>query len=144
MAARLGTDPTHDLEIFREEATRRFLFAYVTNDGRYLVITVFHGAGGSRSDVYLKRLDSDGPIVPIVNDIEASFFANYASDALILHTNWKAPNWRVIRVDLKNPSRDRWQEIIPEDRAGLRYFSATGGKLFAVYLENVLSRVRVF
>jgi prolyl oligopeptidase len=50
----------------------------------------------------------------------------------------------VIRVDLKNPSRDRWQEIIAEDRAGLRYFSAIGGKLFAVYLENVLSRVRMF
>jgi prolyl oligopeptidase len=140
---RLGTDPSADLEVFREAASR-FLFASVTDDGRYLVITVFHGAGGSRSDVYVKQLDSDGPIITIVNDIDASFFANYAGEALFLRTNWKAPNWRVIRVDLKNPSRDRWQEIIAEDRASLRYFSAIGGKLFAVYLENVLSRVRIF
>ena len=140
---RLGTDPSADLEVFRE-APSRFLFASVTDDGRYLVITVFHGAGGSSSDVYVKRLDSDGPVVPIVNDIDASFFANYTGDALMLHTNWNAPNWRVIRVDLKTASRDMWQEIIPEDRASLRYFSAIGGKLFAVYLENVLSRVRMF
>ncbi len=141
---RLGTEPSADVEIFREETASRFLFAGVTDDGRYLVIMVFHGAGGSRNDIYLKRLDSDAPIITIVNDIDASFFASYTDDALILRTNWNAPNWRVLRVDLKNPSRERWQEIIPEDRAGLRYFSATGGKLFAVYLENVLSRVRVF
>jgi prolyl oligopeptidase len=141
---RLGTDPSADLQIFREEASTRFLFAGVTDDGRYLVISVFHGAGGSRNDIYLKRLDSDGPVIPIVNDIDATFFANYAGDALILHTNWEAPNWRVIRVDLKNPPRDRWQEIIPENSAGLRYLSAIGGKLFAVYLKNVLSRVSVF
>ena len=140
---RLGTDPSADLEIFREAASR-FLFASVTDDGRYLGITVFHGAGDNRSEIYLKRIDSDGPIIAIVNDIDATFFASDAGDALLLRTNWEAPNWRVIRVDLKNPSRDRWQEIIPEDRAGLRYFSAIGGKLFAVYLENVLSRVRVF
>src|SRR5882757_8370532 len=140
---RLGTDPGDDLEIFREAASR-FLLASVTDDGRYLGITVFHGAGDNRSEIYLKRLDSDGPIITIVNDIDATFFANDAGDALLLRTNWEAPNWRVIRVDLKSPSRDLWQEIIAEDPAGLRYFSAIGGKLFAVYLENVLSRVRVF
>src|SRR6202171_2116616 len=140
---RLGTDPSADLEIFREAASR-FLFASVTDDGGYLGITLFHGAGDNRSEIYLKRIDSDGPIIAIVNDIDATFFASDAGDALLLRTNWEAPNWRVIRVDLKNPSRARWQEIIPEDRAGLRYFSSIGGKLLAVYLENVLSRVRVF
>jgi prolyl oligopeptidase len=139
-----GAGQTDDVEVFRDESASRFLFASVSDDGRYLVITVFHGAGGSRSDVYVKRLDSDGPVVPIVNDIDATFFANYAGDALMLQTNWNAPNWRVIRVDLKTASRDMWQEIIQEDRASLRYFSAIGGKLFAVYLENVLSRVRMF
>ncbi len=140
---RLGTDLTADLQVFRDGADR-FLFARVSDDGRYLVITVFHGADGSRSDIYLKRLDPDGPVLSIVNDIDATFFASYAGEALVIRTNWEAPNWRVMRVDLNNPDRAAWREIIPEGPECIQSVSAIGGKLLVTYLENVRSRVRVF
>jgi prolyl oligopeptidase len=140
---RLGTDVAGDQEIFRTVPGQSVL-GYETHDGRYLIIQVSYGSAADRTELYFQDLNFDGPIVPIVNDIDATFVASPADGALFVVTNWKAPNLRVLRVDLKSPSREKWQEIIPESTTSIRYFAAIGGKLFATYLHDVHSWVRVF
>jgi prolyl oligopeptidase len=59
-------------------------------------------------------------------------------------TNWKAPMWRVFAVDLKNPARDRWREIIPETDARLEGIVLAGGKLFADYTRSAVAQLKIF
>jgi prolyl oligopeptidase len=61
-----------------------------------------------------------------------------------MRTNWQAPNGRILAVDLRNPARDNWRQVIPESSAAMEGFSLAGGKLFVNYLEDVHSRVRIF
>jgi prolyl oligopeptidase len=122
----------------------RGISVHVSDDGRYVVITVIRGAGGSSSEIYFGRIDSGRPVTPVVNDLDATFMPTYVGDALVVRTNWEAPNWRVLRVDLNNPGRAAWREIIPESDAPMQSLSAIGGKLLVTYLENVRSRVSVF
>jgi prolyl oligopeptidase len=83
-------------------------------------------------------------VVPVVNDIPAHFTGEIAGDTMFLKTNWEAPNYRVLAVDLRSPARERWKEIVPTGDAVIRGVSAAGGRLFVNYLENVVSSVRVF
>ena len=142
----MGTDPADDPMIFGEGyGPGMGIGCYVTDDGRYLGIGVFHGSAGQKSEVYYKDLASDGPIIAIVNDIDARFEPDYGGGTIFMNTNWDAPNGRILAVDASDPARENWKEIIPEsENAVIEGFSVAGGKLFVNYMENVSSKVRVY
>ncbi len=140
---RIASDAADDEEVFATTPDKG-IFLRVSDDGRYLIITVIRGGEGSFTEIYFQRIDTGGPVTPVVNDLDATFMPAYVGDALVVRTNWEAPNWRVIRVDLNNPRRSAWDEIIPEGPAPMQSLSAVGGKLLVTYLENVRSRVCVF
>jgi prolyl oligopeptidase len=112
--------------------------------GRYLQIVVFHGSAAKKTEVYFKDLASDGPIRPIVNDIEARFFPDMGGDRIYLRTDWKAPRGRILAVDPKDPSKEKWREVVPQGKGSIQGFTAVAGRLFVEVLEDVVPRVRVF
>jgi prolyl oligopeptidase len=141
----MGTDPSKDEEIFgKGYGPLHIIGANLSDDGRYLVITVNHGSSATKSEVYFKDVEKNGPVTAIVNDIDASFSSGIAGDRLYMETNWKAPNSRILEVDLKKPARENWREVIPEGKSVISGFSLVGGKLFVSYLENVSSRIKAF
>jgi prolyl oligopeptidase len=141
----MGTDPAKDSEVFgKGYAPDKIIFASLSEDGHYLTIHVLHGSAADRTEVYCQDLAEHGPLVPIVNDVAARFFGQVAGDQLFLRTNWKAPKGRVLVVDLKNPGRDHWREIVPEGQPVIESVSLAGGRLFVDYTENASSRVSVF
>src|SRR3990170_240394 len=142
-----GTDPVADKEIFGEGyGPEKIIFASLSEDGRHLVIHVLYGSAADRTEIYYQNLAEGLPIVPIVNDVEARFFAQIGGDQLFVLTNWKAPKSRILAVDLKNPARDsaQWREVVPESDAVIENTSLAGCKVFVGYLENVRSSVKVF
>lgn len=140
----VGTDPAGDTEIFGEDyGPEQGIAASLSDDGRYLILTVFHGAAGDKVEIYLQNLAGEGPILPIVTGIDARFLGEVAQDTLFIRTNWEAPNGRMLAVDLNAPALENWKEIIPESDAVMEGFSLAGGRVFVNYLENVISRIKV-
>jgi prolyl oligopeptidase len=113
-----------------------------SDDGRYLVAHVFHGAGGKRTDVFVKDVSDNAPFRPVVNDLEARTVADFAGDSLVLQTNWNAPNNRVFIAPIATPERANWRELVPENHdAAIQSIAAAGGRIFVRYLQNVQPRV---
>jgi prolyl oligopeptidase len=140
-----GTDPANDEAIFGEGyGPDKIIGAGLSDDGRYLGLVVLHGSAGTKTEIYYKDLQKDGPIETLVNDIDARFIPEIAGDYILLQTNWDAPNGRVLRVDVENPARENWVEIIPEREAPIQGMSTVGGKIFVQYLDNVIPRVEIF
>ncbi|MGB6874444.1 MAG: prolyl oligopeptidase family serine peptidase [Candidatus Acidiferrales bacterium] len=141
----MGRPAAADAKIFGDGyGTGEFINAYLSENNRYLVMEVSYGASGDRSDVYVKNVESNGPIMAIAKGLQAGFNPIAAGDTLYLETNWKAENWRVLAVDLKNPARDKWREIIPESKDRLADVEAAGEKLIATYVHNATTSVRIF
>ncbi len=141
----MGTDPGADEMLFGEGFGAGIgIGAGLSEDGRYLIITVFHGSAAEKTEVYYKDLKTGGPIKPVVNDINARFYPGVGGNLLFLQTNWEAPNGRMLAVDLNDPARQNWKEIIPETDGVMQGFSTAGGRLFVNYLENVVSKVKVY
>ena len=140
-----GTDAAGDIEIFgKGYGSEKIIADEVSEDGRYLVIHVLHGSAADRTEVYVKDLARGGPLVPVVNDIPARFFAEVAGDRAFLHTNWKASKGRVLAVDLKDPALAHWREIIPEGDAVIEQVILAGSKLGVQYTQNASSRLKLF
>lgn len=141
----MGSPAVSDIEIFgKGHGPEKIIASQLSRDGRDLLITIFYGSGSTRTDLYFKHLDGDTPVQPIVNDTESLFMGEVQAGTLIVGTNWKAPKWRIFSVDLKNPARDAWKEIVPESDAPFENTALFGGKIYVQYVRNVVSQVKIF
>ena len=134
----LGTDPAADPLVFGEgRAPEDWPGVHLSLDGRYLLVSV--SVGWTRTDLYL--LDrQEGSWTTIVEGEEALYSGELYRGALYLRTNSGAPRYRLFRVDLENPAREAWREILPETPHVLEWTGIVGGSLFACYLVDATSR----
>src|SRR5262249_14966610 len=140
---KVGAPPESDREIFGEgHGSGDWIGADVAADGRHLLLTVQHG--WATSDVYVKDLAADGPITPIVEGVKALFQPWIAGDLLVMKTDLDAPRGKVVAVDLKDPARGRWREIVPQGPDAIQEISLAGGRIYVHYLHDVASVVAVY
>ncbi len=141
----IGADPASDQKIFGDGyGPDKGIGAGLSEDGRYLLITVFYGSSAPKSEIWYQDVAAGGPIRPIVNDIDARFNGDIGGDTLYMQTNWKAARGRVLAVNLKDPAREKWRELLPESKSILEGITLSGGRICANYLDNVISRVVIF
>jgi prolyl oligopeptidase len=122
----------------------------VSHDGRYLLMLVNRGTE-QRNLLYFKDLGDpatpkiDAPFQPIVDKFEAEFkVAGSIGTRLYVVTDLNAPRYKVVEIDLTNPGRDHWREIIPESKDLLEDASVAGGKLVVKYLVDAKNQLFVF
>jgi prolyl oligopeptidase len=142
----IGTDPGTDPELFGEGyGPGKIIWAQLSPNGRYLLATVSHGSSGSRTELFLDDLSNAAGFQPVVTDVDARFIGSFAGDRLILHTNWKAPNFRLLSVPVSDASLDAATELVPErDGVVVEGVSAAGGRLLVQLLEDVISKVEIY
>jgi prolyl oligopeptidase len=117
----------------------------VTENGRYLLVTVAHGVPATRMDIYAKDLrQPDSPFKAMVHGIESRFYPTNYEDSLYISTDYKAPNYRIIKVEMSDPAPDHWATVIPETKDPITDFSIVGEKLFVSTLHDVVTQTRVY
>lgn len=115
----------------------------LSTNGRYLLISVAHGAAATRNELYFRDTWAGNQVHTIVDDIDATFDAHIAGDTLFVLSDWEAPNRRVFAANLRQPSPDSWTEIIQEGDAPIESLIPVGGRLLVQRLESVQPRLRV-
>jgi prolyl oligopeptidase len=143
---RLGQPQEQDTLVYERKDEKEWGFdGEVTEDGRYLIISVWRGTE-RKNQVFYKSLESpDAPVVELIAgfDAEYSFIAN-DGPTFWLATDLDAPLRRVIAVDTKEPARDEWREVIPQSTDKLQGAGVVGEHFIAEYLHDACSAVRVF
>jgi prolyl oligopeptidase len=139
----LGTDPAKDPLIFGEGRNPQDTpNVTLSEDDRWLLIDV--GEGWTKSEMYLKDLQSKDPPVEITTGKDFLYGADFFAGKLYITTNEDAPHYRVFVADAAHAKRENWKEIIPQSDAVLQNASVTGGKLLAEYEHNATSELKVF
>jgi prolyl oligopeptidase len=141
----MGTDPGSDKLVFGERLDKeKELALELSEDNSYLYYLVIFGAGSEKTEVYLQNLKGQGPVVPVVNDVDSLFWTAWAGNTLLMQTNWNAPQWHVFAVDPTDPAKDKWKEVVPQADIKLDVVTPAGGKLVATYLRNASTELKVF
>jgi prolyl oligopeptidase len=112
---RLGTAQATDALVYaRPDAPDLGFAPQVTGDGRYLILTVWDGTD-PRNRLYYRDLSSDGDFVRLIDVMEAKYeFLTNDGPLFYFVTDLAAPNGRIIALNIANPDRAHWQEIVPE------------------------------
>src|SRR5215469_2934540 len=142
---KFGAPAEQDHQVFGDQLGQtEIAYPAVTEDGRFLMIDVLHGAAADKSELYFQDLASDGNVEPLITGIPARFEFDLAGHVAYVRTNWNAPNSKIIAVDLDHPARDKWREVVPEADAAIESYTLAGGKIVVNYLRNAASEVKVF
>ncbi len=142
---KLGTDQASDLLILSDPKNPKMMFgAGLTEDKRFLLVSKSQGTNGNALD--FKDLSKAGSnFIPLTNSYEFEFSpVDNLGDILFVRTNYKAPKYRLIKIDTKHPEEKNWVDVIPEKKDVLESASLCAGKLVANYMSDAHSKVEVY
>jgi prolyl oligopeptidase len=151
---RLGTTQSEDILVYQRPDQKEWGFgSRVTEDGRYLLIHVWHGTE-PRNRVFYKDLQDPqapavsperSPVIELLTEADAEYdFIGSDGPVFWFLTDREAPRRRVIAIDTRRPAPEQWQELIPQAAETLQSASAVGERFFASYLKDARAQVRVF
>ncbi len=134
---KVGTSQNRDILVYEDkENPQRTYAASVTQDEKFLFIYETESTSGNSLKMKnLKKLYSR--LVEIAPGFEYDYsVVDHIDGKLYILTNWNAPKQRLMVADPANPSRDNWEELIPESKHVLESVSIVGGKIIAVYMQD--------
>jgi prolyl oligopeptidase len=145
---RIGTPQSQDRLVYEDVANpQRFHTLQTTEDERFAILIISdRGKGKDGNALHVCDLSQGSqsftPLVPTIGDDSFGVVDN-VGDKLLVQTNRRAPNWRVVLVDPAHPEEGRWTDVLPERAEPLQGAGTAGGKLFATYLKDVTTRAYV-
>ncbi len=118
----------------------------VSEDEQYTFLTISDRGKGKQGNslFYATKGSKDfKPIIADINGFEYDIIDNIGNTFLV-ETNSNAPNKKVMLFDPRKPDEKDWKTILPEKKEPLQSISSAGGKLFVIYMKDVITRAYVY
>lgn len=141
---KLGTPQSKDELIYERQDHKDWNFGgKVTEDGRFLIITVSEGTD-SKKRIFYKNLETpDSKVVELLNKQDAAYaFIGCEGDNFWFLTDLEAPRGRIVAIDIKSP--DTITTLVPEARETLQSVDLVADRFIGTYLKDAHSIVRLF
>src|SRR5258706_3834697 len=141
---KVGTLRSQDKLVFGDDKNpRRYVGGYLTEDERFLIITAANSTTGN--ELYIQDLKNpSAKLITAVNNFDNNHnVIGNEGVRLIIETNLKAPNSKVVEANFSKPTPENWKDIISETENVLSSGTA-GSKIFASYLVDVKTQVKQF
>ena len=140
---KVGTAQSEDMLVYEDpEHPQRSFSVEVSDDEKYAVITARESTTGNAFG--FKKVEGD-TFTWLIEKFDHNFRAiGNHDDLLFVLTDFEAPRYQLIGIDLNNPARENWKVILPEQKEVLQNCSFMGGRLIAQYMQDAHDAVRVY
>ena len=153
---RIGTPQADDVLVYERPDQPKWGFSpVVSEDGRYVVVSVWKGTGPKNLLLY-QDLTRNKPgqkvgnasgkeaMNTLIGEFDAAFnFVGNQGPVFWFVTDLDAPRSRLISIDTRKPAKESWVELIPQGPDALQGVSMVGNRFFVEYLKDAHSRVAV-
>ncbi len=143
---RIGSPQSGDLLIYENPSKPAQSYsAQVTEDEMILIISVYESTTGNAVLAQNLSIKNSG-FIELVDDFENDFslVGNHGSRLFFL-TNIDAPMYKLIEIDIENPKKDNWKDVIAEKKSQvLKSCNFAGDKIIAHYHRDARSVIEVY
>ena len=142
----LGAPQAEDVLVYERPDQKDWLFGgAVTDDGNYLMITVYQGTD-TKTRVYYKDLrNKDAQVIKLLDDFDAAyFFIGNQGTRFWFQTDFESPRGKVIEIDTTNPARSNWKVIVPESKETLQSVGLVNHRFILNYLKDAYTQVKIY
>ncbi|HEV8658823.1 MAG TPA: S9 family peptidase, partial [Thermoanaerobaculia bacterium] len=143
---RIGDPQSSDVLVYERREQPEWNFgSEVTEDGRYLVITVSKGTAEKYQILVRDLADPYAAPVTLIDKFENEYeFIGNDGRIFYFKTDVDAPRRRLVAIDIARPERANWREVLPQSTALLADVSYLGSNFVAQYLKDAHSEVKVY
>ncbi|RUT78447.1 prolyl oligopeptidase family serine peptidase [Ancylomarina longa] len=141
---KLGDSQENDQLIYQNEKYPKRLYgATVTDDQKYLIISEMGASNGN--GLYFKDLTKKGSSIQLITDDlqKKHSIIDDVDGKFLMFTNEGAPKNRLVAVDINRPTKENWEEVIPEKENVLHDVNLAGGKIVASYMKDAYSEIEI-
>ena len=142
---RIGTSQEEDELIFADRShPRRNMYAGTTPDEQFLYLSVVESTSGNA--LYVKDLtkkNNDFEAITESYDYDFEVIGNIGNK-LVVKTNYKAANWKIILISTTKPQKGYWEDLIAQGKDVIRGVELSADKIIVSYLHNASSQIKVF
>lgn len=145
---RLGTPQSQDVLVYElPQQPKWFVEGEVSDDGRYLFISLRTGSGNENALYYQPLGDPaapklDAPVRKLIDRYDAQFSVIGNEGAVVyLLTDRDAPRRRVIAIDLRAPQPQNWLTVVPQSADTLDSAELANGQLVLLTLHDATSKL---
>ena len=141
----LGSDRSQDVELFSAgEGPSLFLRILDSPESNLLAYAVFSSGKHPTTSIYLQSLEPGGTLRPLLRDIEGCFAPFFAHGQLFAYTDYAAPNFRVVGIDLYDPDPTNWRDIVPQSDRRIQQFTVVDDRIFVTRVHRFSTQLEVF
>jgi len=148
----VGTPQSQDRLVYDRPDQKEWGFsAGVTEDGNYLIISVWKGTDSKNLVFYQDLTQVDSPVVELISDFNASYgFIGNEGSIFWFSTDLDAPKGRVVVIDINQPINQPikqpadWSEIIPQTAETLESVGILNNQFVTNYLQDAHTVIKIF
>lgn len=151
---RLGAPQSEDVLVYERKDQKEWGFnGQVTEDGRYLIVSVWQGTD-PKNLVFYKDLRNgtasgseraENKVIELINEFEAAYnFIGNDGPVFWFRTDQNAPRGRIIAIDTRKFEHGGWKELVPQAAETLEGVSLVGDHFIASYLKDARAQIKLF
>ena len=147
MLHRIGEAADRDRFVYEDPAHADSGFGPVlTADGRWLVVHMDLPQDSSRNMLYFEDLSAAGTHMTLLTPDPKGIYdyAGSQGSRIYVRTTDGAPKGRIIAIDLSQPGREHWAEVVAEQPDSLEHAALASGRLLLSYLHNAHARAVLY
>ncbi len=145
---RLGTPQAEDVLVYqRPDNPKWTIGGQVSEDGRYLIITIGDGTTSRRARIAYKDLaEPYGMPLDLIDNFDGKFsFVGNDGPVFYFRTETDAPRGRLIAIDSRKPEKANWKTIVPESpKDTLEGVNLVGNLFVCEYLADAKTVVKLY
>jgi prolyl oligopeptidase len=143
---KLGTPQSEDVLVYERPDQKDWLFGgSVTDDGNYLIITVFQGTDVKTRAYYKDLRNKDAAVVKLLDEFDAAYyFVGNEGSRFWFQTDLESPRGKILEIDTKNPARSNWKVVVPEAKETLQSVSFVNNQFILNYLKDAYTQVKIY
>jgi prolyl oligopeptidase len=142
---KLGTKQSDDELVHEQPEDKELMFIPIlSEDKQYLCLNVRYGTA-AENRFYIKPLHSDQPFVKLLDDQDAEYtYITNDNNHFYFKTDLHASKGRVISIDVENPERENWKEIIPQQENVIQEIKYVNDRYIVVFLKDAHNVIQIF
>jgi len=142
---KLGTPQSQDRLIYERPDDKELgFYPLVTEDGNFLILHVYHGTD-PKNRIYYRPIESTAPFIRLLDDADARYsFIGNAGSVFYFNTDLDAPRGRIVAIDINNPARENWREILPQTDDVIDYVALINNSFVIAYLHDVHHQLKIY
>ncbi len=131
--------------IYEDKENKKWTFhTEISLDGEFLMVFISSDKE-YKNKILIRKIDGNEPFTYLIDEFEAEYkYVFNEGDNFYLWTNMDTPLGRIISLDLKDLSKEKRREVIPETKDKLENAKVVGGKFVLEYLHDARTELKIF